>query len=150
VAKIQKIFILCLYALCSAACGKEETGPILPDVPRIYVGFNLNSPPYTQLRDIIPNAIKIEQGRQGYALNGLILVRLSDNAFRAYDATCTNDYHLKGSSLNVSQDGQTGTCPNCKKVYYLQTGAFDSEGKFRLQEYRVNYFAASGSGVIIN
>jgi nitrite reductase/ring-hydroxylating ferredoxin subunit len=120
-----------------AACGVEEHEQYLPDV-RVDFRFDLSYPPYTQLRDIYPNAIKVKEREAGYNLHGIILVRLSDSDFRAYDATCTRDTKAETSALTLSADRFTAHCPKCGAEYAIQQpGAYEKNGKCRLQQYRV-------------
>lgn len=136
--KVQKIFFLFTGSVLCAACGKEEYEVFLPDV-HVDFWFDLSYPPYTQLRDFYPNAIKIKEREQGYNKHGIILVRLSDNDFRAYDATCTRNIQQETSALTLSEDRFTAHCPKCGAEYSVQqSGAYEKNGKCRLQQYRVN------------
>ncbi|MDR2802060.1 MAG: hypothetical protein LBB31_02445 [Prevotellaceae bacterium] len=135
--KIRKIFFLLTSTVIGVACSDEEYEAFLPDV---YVDFqfSLSYPPYTQLRDMYPNAIKVKEHEQGYNLHGIILVRLSENDFRAYDATCTRNIEKETSALTLSEDRFTAHCPKCGAEYAIQqAGAYEKNGKYRLQRYRV-------------
>jgi hypothetical protein len=135
--KIRKIFFLLICSTISVACAEEEYEVFLSGA---YVDFyfDLSYPPYTQLRDIYPNAIKVKERELGYEKHGIILVRLSENDFRAYDATCTRNIEQETSALTLSEDRFTAHCPKCGAEYSIQIpGAYEKNGKRRLQRYRL-------------
>ncbi|MDR1406300.1 MAG: hypothetical protein LBI89_03760 [Prevotellaceae bacterium] len=135
--KVQKIFILLISCLAGTGCGAEEYEVFLPDV-HVDFRFDLTFPPYTQLRDVYPNAIKVKEREEGYNRNGIILVRLSESDFRAYDATCTRNVQKETTALTLSTDHSTAHCPACGAEYTIQQpGAYEKNGKNRLQQYRV-------------
>ncbi|MDR2358303.1 MAG: hypothetical protein LBD87_00700 [Prevotellaceae bacterium] len=135
--KIRKIFFLLTCMLTGITCGVEEYEDLLPDV-HVDFRFDLSYPPYTQLRDVYPNAIKVKEREAGYNLHGIILVRLSGDDFRAYDATCTRNIQVETSALTLSEDRFTAHCPKCGAEYAIQqTGAYEKNGKYHLQRYRV-------------
>lgn len=128
------------------ACGIEELDTPLPYI-RVDVPFSLIS--YWKL-STPPSAIKLKEREQGYNLNGLILVRVSDDTFRAYDATCTRNIKEENASVVVADDMFTAHCPKCGAVYTLLTGAYEKNGKYRLQDYRATYNKDSQRGHITN
>ncbi|MDR0582222.1 MAG: hypothetical protein LBG31_04575 [Prevotellaceae bacterium] len=135
--KIRKIFFLLTAMVTIVACGEEVYENFLPDV-HVDFRFDLSYPPYTQLRDIYPNAIKVKEREAGYDLHGIILVRMSEGDFRAYDATCTRNVQAETSALTLSTDRFTAHCPKCGAEYAVQqAGAYEKNGKNRLQQYRV-------------
>jgi nitrite reductase/ring-hydroxylating ferredoxin subunit len=147
-AKIRKILILCIPCLFFAACGAEEDGTPLPYIS-VNVIFNMNAPPYNIELNLPSSAMKIKKKEAGYNLNGLILVRKSDDDFVAYDATCTRNIQEEITSLEL--DGYFyAYCPKCKTQYYIQSGGYETGGKFRLQEYRAVYNSKTKIGNIIN
>jgi rRNA maturation protein Nop10 len=121
----------------SVTCSEEEYETFLPDVS-VDFRFDLSFPPYTQLRDMYPNAIKVKEREEGYNKHGILLVRLSESDFRAYDATCIRNVKEETSALTLSEDRFTAHCPKCGAEYALQLpGAYEKNGKYRLQQYRV-------------
>jgi nitrite reductase/ring-hydroxylating ferredoxin subunit len=145
--KIRKILFVALCVFF-AACNDEE--PPLPYVAVRDVYFNLNMPPYNTGLELPPTALKIKYREKGYNNNGLILVRKSENEFYAYDATCTRNIREEATSLDVTDGGFNAHCSTCKAVYQIQSGAYERGGKYRLQEYRVNYNPGTKTGEITN
>jgi hypothetical protein len=150
VTKVQKILFLTICVLFCAACGKEETDSPLPFVT-VDVMFNLNVPPYNISLQLWPSTIKMPQ-RAGYNGNGLILVRQSEDYFQAYDATCTRNIGHHVTALKLDDFDFIAKCPHpgCGAQYNLLSGGYETDGQFRLQEYRVTYNQGAKTGRITN
>ena len=125
--------MLCSFFL--VACS-DELEPPLPYV-QVDATFVLHS--YPEL-GIWPGAAK--KADYGYKRNGIILVRIGQYDFRAFDATCTRDINQHNGSLSLDGSGYA-VCPKCQTKYFLyNTGnapIWSNDGKVRLQEYRATY-----------
>jgi len=149
VTKVLKIFCISVIIIVGAACAKEGYEELLPYERIESVNFNMSFPPYSS--DLwVGGAYEI--AHRGYKGQGIILVRLSDDTFRAYAATCTKNIAKETAKLTLSGDRLTATCTNnsCKTVYYLHSGAYDANRSCHLQEYRVTYNPGTKSGFISN
>ncbi len=145
--KILKIFCLLVITACCLTCVKEGYEELLPYEKIEPVNFDMNFPPYSS-NLWVGGAYVI--ANRGYKGQGIILVRLSDDSFRAYASACTKNINKETNKLTLSDDKLMATCPVCKTVYYLQQGAYDTGHTCHLQEYRVTYNPGTKSGIISN
>ena len=134
--KIQKIFTLILCSFLFVACGDE----LEPPLPYVQVDATFVLVSYPELITW-PSAAK--KSGYGFNRNGVILVRIGQYDFRAFDATCTRDIdHHKNGSLSLDGSGYA-VCPKCQTKYFLyNTGnapIWSNDGKVRLQEYRASF-----------
>ncbi len=77
----------------------------------------------------------------GYRENGIIVIRISDNEYKCFDATCTKDPDA-GTHLEITKGSSTAVCPTCGTEFILQYGypdkkEGDTEKIYPLKEYPV-------------
>lgn len=90
----------------------------------------MNLPSYSGLNSPV-NPIYISQDGAGVA--GIIVMKVSDTDFRAWEANCPN--HPPSSCSRMSISGVNAKC-NCDNVTYsLFTGV--GEGKYSMKSYMV-------------
>jgi hypothetical protein len=78
--------------------------------------YNINIDQSIKLTDF--NYTKTNSAFLGYKDQGIIIYRIQDNSFRAYDATCPQCLKDNKES-SVSIKGLYCECPECKSQYYF-------------------------------
>ncbi len=128
---MKKAFALLILALIFA-CSESSTrykNPYLPNYS-FSTTLNLNLPAYSGLTSNI-NPQRIPDNGMGVTL---IVMKVSDTDFRAWDALCPNQYPTSCSIMHVS--GSNAKCDCDDFEYSLFTG--DSEGvEYTMKPYRV-------------
>lgn len=123
---ILVILVLCLFLNCSNDAVRNNN-PFLPDYSFSFV-INLNLPLYSGLNSPI-NPISITEPLG----NTIIIMKISDTDFRAWNANCPNQYPSSCSKMIVK--GLNAKC-NCDALEYsLFTGV--GTAKYTMIPYRV-------------
>ncbi len=129
---MKKILVLLLLILVFLGCDKSNTVNRNPNVP--YFSFsltlNLNLPSYAGLNSNV-NPKLITEANAG--VNGLIVMKVSDTDFRAWEANCPN--HAPSSCSQLAINGLNAKCPCDGKEYSLFTGVGNAE--YPMIAYRV-------------
>ena len=130
---MKKMIFMCFYFMIFMSCDKSATANRNPFVPYIpfSVTLNLNLPSYTNLNSNV-NPLLITDPNVG--VSGLIVMKVSDGDFRAWEANCPN--HAPSSCSRMSISGLNSKCSCDDKVYSLFTGIGDSQ--YPLIAYRVD------------
>ena len=127
---------------------KKDRNDVIPDV---YVDFyiSLNDPQFFDLT-ASGNAVYVSASTNnlgekaaGYDNNGIIIFRVSEDEFYAYDRTCPYDYAVNGKSIQVNiTDLIYAVCPECGTKYALPnfgTPLSGFVGTYPLKNYKT-YF----------
>ncbi|HMI07982.1 MAG TPA: hypothetical protein VK528_10580 [Flavobacterium sp.] len=126
------VFILLLMPFlfsCDHDSDTRNTNPFIPDYS-FSVTINMNLPAYSGLHSALnPVAVNIE----GAGVSGLILMKISDTDYRAWEANCPNQYPSACSRLTI--EGTNAKCPCDGLVYSLFTGV--GGGAYTMKPYRV-------------
>jgi nitrite reductase/ring-hydroxylating ferredoxin subunit len=129
---MKKIFLFLVLIVGFMGCSKSSTTNRNPNVP--YVAFsltlNLNLPSYAGLNSNANPKLIIETNA---GVNGLIVMKVSDTDFRAWEANCPNISPSSCSRLTIN--GINAVCPCDSKEYNLFTGV--GNGEYPLIAYRV-------------
>lgn len=129
---ILKIGLIAFFLLTLGSCIEEEER-IIPHT-HVDIRINLSLPQYTAL-NIINNAIIIPY--EGYNKNGVIVYRLNQEEFFAFDATCPQHVHTSTPISIDADDPGNAVCPHCHQVYILLNLGY-TEGGHPLQRYRTS------------
>lgn len=121
-----------LFFVTLGSCIEEEER-IIP-YTHVDIRINLSLPQYYAL-NIINNAIIIPY--VGYNQNGVIVYRLNQEEFFAFDATCPQHVHTSTAIAIDDNDPGNAICPYCNKVYILLNLGY-VEGGYPLQRYRTS------------
>ncbi|MFY7665833.1 hypothetical protein [Flavobacterium sp.] len=124
------VFIICIVTLFG--CESDNVrfrNPYLPDY-NFSVELNLNLPTYSGLNSNI-NPQLIPDTGSGVTL---IVMKVSDTDYRAWDALCPNQFPTTCSQLTIN--GINAVCPCDDFEYSLFTGV-STEGEYTLKPYRV-------------
>lgn len=86
----------------------------------------------------------------GYNHNGLIVMKIADNEYKCFDATCTND--LSGS-VSITKGSTMAKCPVCGTEFLLTYGypihSSDSTNTTKIYPLREYPVVASGNSLIV-
>ncbi len=128
---IRKIFLkplILFFTFLIVGCGKDIEHPV-PDV-HVYFELNLTMPSNASL-----NAIGgWEYYTGGY--QGIIIYRLSEDEFKAFDRACTHNI----SNKIFVEDPPMAKCKECGSMYLLLDGSVaEGPAKHRLKEYRTRW-----------
>jgi len=144
-SKLRLIFLIILLPFVFFRC--ETNNP----VPEVYVNFilELNSPFYSILNS--PNGSIIIPD-EGYKGRGIIIIRLLNDEFRAYDATCTYDPEDAWGRVEIDETGQFAYDKVCHSKFILFFDGSVSEGpaSIPLKMYNVDYNQGQNSIVVHN
>ncbi len=131
---MKKFLFLLLFLPIFLACNKDSdnrnVNPYLPDYS-FSVSVNTNLAQYAGLRTVAnPVAVDIE----GAGISGLIVLKMSDTDYRAWDAACPNQYPEACSKLHFETAAIEAECSCENNKFNLITGLGD--GAYTLKSYR--------------
>lgn len=129
---MKKIFIIVLFIGFFTNCTKDKVrnvNPFLPDYSFSYP-INLNLPFFNQLTSNI-NPMYINA--QGVGIKGVIVIRISDSEYRAWEAACPNQAPTDCSTMKIVGLDAKCDCDNLK--YSLFTGV--GTGQYTMKPYQV-------------
>jgi Rieske Fe-S protein len=138
---LSKVVTFCLLSILSliiSSC-KGVDDDVIPYVELDINPINIGDPTYWGLTTTY-GCVMIEN--VGYKGNGIVVIRISDNEYRAYDATCT--YEVKeGCAVIVNDSTFYGNvkCSCCGSKFDLNNYGSVTSGKARypLKSYHVNF-----------
>jgi Rieske Fe-S protein len=125
------IFLILIVLLTTVITCKSDTVDIIPNQP-----FRLTLSPNEVLSIGIGTAITKETG----GVRGLIIYRLSDTEFQAYDRLCTN-YPADTATVVLDKATLIATCPRCKSTFQINVYAQVNKGpaKYALKQYQTSF-----------
>lgn len=127
---LSLLLLLPIFLACDKDSDKRNVNPYLPDYS-FSVSINTNLAQYAGLRTPInPVAIDIE----GAGISGLIVMKISDTDYRAWDAACPNQYPEACSKLTFENAATEATCGCENNTFNLITGV--GQGSYTLKSYR--------------
>lgn len=128
---MKKLILLLFVLTFTLGCSKDEprnTNPYIPNYSFSII-IDMNLPLYSGLNSPI-NPIAISDGGSGV---NLILMKVSATDFRAWDASCPNQYPSSCSLMSIN--GVNAKC-GCDEVEYsLFTGV--GSGQYPMKAYRI-------------
>ena len=134
--RIKYIFIVVLTVLFNA-CNPDNEHPV-PDVP-VYIDppIFIYDAEYNSLLNLYGMVVVKNQGFMG---NGIVIVNIGNNEFKAYDATCP--YEIKQNCI-VSADSNSiilVKCNCCKSQYEITYGAVNlGPSTYPLKTYKTAF-----------
>jgi len=112
---MKRFFLLALFAI-TLSCHKDNVvnnNPFLPNYS-FSININTNLPSYSQLQ-YPGNPVFVDQA--GAGIKGIIVMKVGTNDFRAFEASCPNQFPSDCSQLTI--DGINAICPCDEKEYSL-------------------------------
>lgn len=126
---IALLFISILFLGCSDDFNNDN--PYITN-SSFSVEINLNLPLYSDLQ-YTGNGMLITIN--GAGSTGIIVFNAGSDSYKAYDASCPNQYSSSCTQLEV--DGINAVCPCDDVAYSLFTGLADADVEYPLKAYRV-------------
>lgn len=125
------ITIIAFFLSCSSDTVRNKN-PYLPNYS-FSITIDANLPTYSGLKSAI-NPIKIPDNGQHPTL---IVMKISNTDYRAWDANCPNQYPAACSQMSIN--GVNAKCACDDIEYSLFTGvSTDGTGEYTMKPYRVN------------
>ena len=142
-SKIQRYFILTILFV-AVGC-KNEQSPVPRGINPITLDLNL---PIFSSFDIT-QSIFITGGASGL---GIVVYRMSQDEFRAYDRMCPSTSHSEWIKLLKSENSMIiMECPNCGSKFNLIDGSIiEGPAQFYMSEYQTYYYKETNILVITN
>src|SRR5580765_1836909 len=137
---MKKLFFALLSTLLLISCTNDGMRYVNPNLPNYSFSTNIDSnlPSYSGLKSPV-NPIYI--GLDNMGISGIIVMKVSDTDFLAWEANCPN--HPPSDCSRMSIKGVNAKC-NCDSVEYsLFTGV--GQGQYPMKPYAVEVI---GNGVI--
>jgi len=129
---MRNFFVGLLLLVLFLSCSKDtprNTNPFLPNYS-FSISINTNLPLYNGLTTPV-NPVFINEENAG--ISGIIAMKISDGDYRAWEASCPNQYPTACSKMTI--DGLNATCSCEDFAYSLFTGV--GSGAFTMKPYRI-------------
>jgi Rieske Fe-S protein len=134
----SKIHIICFVSIFSLialnGCNKDNEHPV-PNVSFYIEPIYIYDPEYTNLLNVYGTIVIPDEGYQG---NGILLINLGNDSYKAYDCTCT--YEVEAGCKVSPNENQinSAVCSCCGSIYELTFGTPNSgPAGYLLKEYHV-------------
>ena len=129
---VTLISLVILILSCSSDSVRYKN-PYIPDY-NFTITINANLPTYTKLLSAV-NPLLIFDGTSG--ANGIIVMKISDTDYRAWEANCPNQYPSACSRMIIN--GVNAKCPCDEIEYSLFNGVgVNGQGEYTMKPYRVD------------
>ncbi len=126
--------VMVVSLLFVLSCGKDEQNQGQGIIPNVYVNFTI----YPNTIDYIPPGGYKYYNDQGN--RGIVLYRLDQNLFYAYERTCPYDPDKDCARVEVETSGVIAVDSCCMSQYILLDGSpFSGPSTLPLKQYRVQY-----------
>ena len=133
---MKKIVAFFCSILCILSCSSDNMrykNPYIPDYT-FTITIDANLPLYSGLLSPI-NPILITNENVG--ANGIIVMKVSDSEFKAWEANCPNQYLSTCSRMVIN--GVNAKCPCDDIEYNLFNGVgLNKQGEYTMKPYRVD------------
>jgi nitrite reductase/ring-hydroxylating ferredoxin subunit len=136
-SKILTFCLLSAVVFIFNNCGGDESD-VVPNVEVKVNYISIYEPAYNSLLSISGSAIV---PGVGYGGNGIIIFRVNEDEFKAYDCTCTYEIAEGNAVIKDSNNVAGAKCPYCGSKYELIFGTVSAgPAKYPLKQYHV-YFS---------
>lgn len=123
------LLLVPLLFACDKDSDRRNVNPYLPEY-NFSVSINRNLPQYQALNTPLN---PVEVNIDGAGISGLIVMKISDTDFRAWEAACPNQYPQACSRMTI-KNNTTSKCSCESFEYSLLTGV--GGGSYTLRPYR--------------
>ena len=129
---VALLYIIVLFISCSSDNVRYKN-PYIPDYG-FSINIDANLPLYSGLLSAV-NPILITNENVG--ANGIIVMKISDTDYRAWEANCPNQYLSACSRMVIN--GVNAKCPCDEIEYSVFNGVgIDGQGEYTMKPYRVD------------
>ena len=136
----MKRYFLIIIVILTLSCHKDKVvndNPYLPNYS-FSVVVNTSLPSYSNLQ-FPSNPVLITNA--GAGIKGIIMMKVGTDDYRAFEASCPNQYPNDCSLMTIN--GINAKCPCDSKEYSLYTGVAVSGGQYPLKPYRIEISGAN-------
>lgn len=129
---MKKLFLLIVFVSALFSCSDNNRSNNNPYIPNYAVNayIDTNLPLYNKLI-YISNPVYIPN----YGAKGLIVIKVGEGLFNAFDAACPNQDITTCTAMTI--DGINAVCPCDKTSYNLFTGLGGKE--YPMKQYRAEF-----------
>jgi nitrite reductase/ring-hydroxylating ferredoxin subunit len=134
----MKRYFLIIVSLIALSCHKDNVineNPYLPNYSFSTV-INTSLPSYNNLQ-FPSNPVLVTVA--GAGIKGIIIMKVGTNDYRAYEASCPNQYPSDCTQLTIN--GINAKCPCDNVEYSLYTGV--GSGQYPLKPYKIEVSGAN-------
>lgn len=124
------LLLLPILLACDKDSDRRNVNPFLPDYS-FSVSINTNLAQYAGLRTPM-NPVAVDIG--GAGISGLIVMKISDTDYRAWEASCPNQYPQPCSKMTFEPAASECKCSCENFKYNLITGL--GPGAYTMKPYR--------------
>lgn len=132
---MKRLLVLLSIIVLILSCSSDSVrykNPFIPDYG-FSITIDANLPSYSKLQSAI-NPLLIYDGISG--ANGIIVMKISDTDYRAWEANCPNQYPSACSRMIIN--GVNAKCPCDDIEYSLFNGVgVNGQGEYTMKPYRV-------------
>lgn len=132
---MKKLLLLFTIIIFSFACSSDRVRNRNPYIPNysFSIVIDANLPLYSALRSAINPIIIADNGQHPT----LIIMKISETDYRAWDANCPNQYPSSCSSMSLYRGNAKCACDDIE--YSLFTGvSMDGSGEYTMKPYRID------------
>lgn len=130
--KLLALFSIIMLILSCSSDSVRYKNPFIPNYG-FSITIDANLPSYSKLQSAI-NPLLIYDGISG--ANGIIVMKISDTDYRAWEANCPNQYPSACSRMIIN--GVNAKCPCDDIEYSLFNGVgVNGQGEYTMKPYRV-------------
>ena len=130
--KLLALFSIIMLILSCSSDSVRYKNPFIPNYG-FSITIDANLPSYSKLQSAI-NPLLIYDGISG--ANGIIVMKISDTDYRAWEANCPNQYPSACSRMIIN--GVNAKCPCDEIEYSLFNGVgVNGQGEYTMKPYRV-------------
>ncbi|WP_396177881.1 hypothetical protein [Flavobacterium sp.] len=133
---MRKLFAVIALVVLFFSCSSDTVRYQNPFIPNynFSITIDANLPLYSGLLSSI-NPIRITNENVG--ANGIIVMKISDTDYRAWEANCPNQYPSACSRMVIN--GLNAKCPCDDIEYSLFNGVgMNNQGEYTMKPYRVD------------
>lgn len=137
---MKKYFTTAILFGLFISCSQDKNrnvNPFLPDYSFSYP-INLTLPSFFGLTT---NINPVYLNAQGVGIKGIIVMRISDTEYRAWEAACPNQYPSDCSTMTIK--GLNAKCACDAKEYNLFTGVGTIDVQYTMKPYQVEVLNAT-------
>ena len=132
---MKRLLVLLSIIVLILSCSSDSVrykNPFIPDYG-FSITIDASLPTYSKLQSAI-NPLLIYDGISG--ANGIIVMKISDTDYRAWEANCPNQYPSACSRMIIN--GVNAKCPCDEIEYSLFNGVgVNGQGEYTMKPYRV-------------
>lgn len=132
---MKRLLVLLSIIVLILSCSSDSVrykNPFIPDYG-FSITIDASLPTYSKLQSAI-NPLLIYDGISG--ANGIIVMKISDTDYRAWEANCPNQYPSACSRMIIN--GVNAKCPCDDIEYSLFNGVgVNGQGEYTMKPYRV-------------